>query len=147
MDGRSTLSPCVIWGSIPYIVELDSDFLMLAMIAVFGGGAVHFLGELWEDSRRLIIDDSGIRYKDWQIDIVRWSDLRGVFVLSSGKADFVCFTVFDREEFYWRCNAIRRIISKAERASGFGDLNLNVTSFGLSADEIAQIARQKISER
>lgn len=81
-----------------YVIERDSLLLHLAIIAVFGGGVMYFLSQLWEAPNRLVIDDDGVWYSGWNIGIVRWEELKEVFVRSENGKDFICFSVSHHEE-------------------------------------------------
>lgn len=137
----------VIWAGIQHISNLANPPLLLEItILVFGGIAAHFLMKLLSRKRLLEIDDFGIWFSDWRIEIVRWKEIQGAFIKSENGKEYACFTVTDRSELRRRFGATDLSLYDATRVPGFGDLYLNATELGLMAHDVVNYAQRQITQ-
>ena len=128
------------------VAQRGENTLTIVVIVVSAATAAAFTGALQEDTKRMVIDEDGVWNSAWRIGVVRWKELNRVFVRSVGGEDYICFSVLDRDELRRRLGLAGRVVNDANRATGFGDLNLNATRFGLSVQEVVEFASKKIAE-
>ena len=125
--------------NVPLLIEIT--------ILLFGGIAAHFLMKLVSKKSLLEIDEFGIWFSDWRIEIVRWKDIESAFIKSEGGKDYVCFTVCDRSELRRRFGAVDLSLYDATRLPGYGDLYLNATRLGVLAHDVVNYAQRQIAKK
>jgi hypothetical protein len=105
-----------------------------------------FAQKLLSHRTQLLVDDNGIWNATWGVGTVRWTQVKQVFVLSSGNRDLLCLRLRDPEEVYCRLDTVNRKILEGLRTAGFGDLSLDTATFGDQTQPIIAFAEKKIDE-
>lgn len=136
----------IVAGSIVVSLERGTSWFAWVLIAVFGAGAIGSLTMLFESRTRLMIDRAGVWDFTWGIGTVRWSEIREVFVRRIGDEEFICFTVFDREDLQARRDVVKRKLNDATRSLGYGDPVVDAKKLGLDTREVVEFATKMIAE-
>ena len=126
--------------------NLFADGVAFTIMAVATMVLASFVSLACEDPRRLVIDESGVQNRDWRIGILRWVEIKDVFVKSKDSGYFICFLVVDRADLLARLGSWAARLESAKRLSGYGDLSLNTTRLGISAEEVLGYCSAKIAK-
>jgi hypothetical protein len=126
--------------------NLFEDGLAWTVMVLAGLALSFFAGLFFQDPRRLVIDERGIWNSEWQMRLLRWSEINHVFIRSSNSGSFVCFRVVDRDALQGMMKPWALRLAQAMCSAGFGDLSVNATRMGLSADEVLELCTKRIAD-
>jgi hypothetical protein len=129
------------------LLDRNSTWALWVIIIFFGffsGFIVVWLGQLWSPEPRLTISEEGIFAAHWNVGLISWNDIGGVFVKTDGGDEYVCLTLRDPESFRDRMGKLARIFNTATRQTGFSDFTVKPADFGFTTNMLLELVRLQI---
>jgi hypothetical protein len=113
-----------------------------ANVVFFGVCAATFLWQVVDARPRLVIDERGVFDRTLGVGVIPWSEIEAVDPRAMMGQQFVSLTLRDPSLLTRRLPQWRRTLTRANRAAGFEELNLNLGGLAVGADVVVARLRQ-----
>jgi hypothetical protein len=106
-----------------------------ANVIFFGAAVPLFLRQLLDRRPRLVIDGEGVLDRTLGVGVIPWSEITGADFAGS---DFIRLSLRDPARCTARLGRVGRGLVAANRAAGFGELNLNLQGLAVRREDVLQ---------
>lgn len=130
------------------MLQNDSEARVVGLLCTvfFGLCVAVFIFQLFDAKPRIIIDDAGILDRTLGVGLIPWTEITNTYLGSISGNDFICLELKDEALWVNKLSAIKRGLTKGNKALGYGSLNINLSGVKADAQVILEIMELKISQ-
>lgn len=125
----------------------NQPWLGLLATIFFGAGALLLSWQIIDRRPRLIIDSDGVFDRMTGLGRIVWEDIESAQLQSVVGNHFISLELRDPSLYVMQMSWIRRLGARANTATGFSAVSLNLTGITVSPEEVLQIVQGYILER
>jgi hypothetical protein len=118
-------------------------FVGWAGIAFFGACALVLARQLFDPRPRIVIDEAGAFDRTLGVGVIPWAEIRDAQLCHIGGQPFIRLELRKEEAWLARLRPLHRRLAAANRALGFGALNLNLSATRADPVYVLQLVRKR----
>lgn len=118
-------------------------FVGWAGVAFFGACALVFARQLFDPRPRIVIDNAGVLDRTLGVGVIPWDEICDAQLRHIGGQPFISLELRDEEPWLARLRPMHRRLAAANRALGFGSLNLNLSATRADPAHVLHLVRRR----
>jgi hypothetical protein len=117
-------------------------FVGWAGIAFFGACALVLARQLSDPRPRIVIDDAGVFDRTLGVGVIPWDEIGDAQLRYIGGHPFISLQLRNEEAWLVKLRPMHRRLAAANRALGFGALNLNLSATRADPAQVLHLVRR-----
>lgn len=104
-----------------------------------------YLVRIFDRQPRLIIDSEGVYDRTLKTGIIKWYDIKNVYLQKIGESRFICFIVDDEEKYLLGNHQESKKVSAIKEHLGMETININIDGLDIDEKELIKILKKEIA--